>query len=450
MKILVALILLLFSFQIAAAQANNEILATLRERVELGKINQSVVVGTIDEKGVRFVSLGKTSQKAGARDADENTIFEIGSVTKVFTGTLLADAVQRGEVRLDDPITKFLPKTVTAPSLNGKEITLLDLVTHTSGLPRLPANFAPKNPRNPYADYTVEQMYDFLSNYKLTREPGAKSEYSNLGMGLLGHILSLRAGKSYEETVKTRILQPLGMNDTTIALAPTQKTRFAEGFDLNGDPAAAWDMPTLAGAGAFRSTAKDMAKFVSANINLEKSLSSVFTIMQKLSRDAGPETKTRLAWQILSKPAAEILWHNGGTGGFQSFIGFVPAQKRGIVVLTNSAESVDDIGLHFLDAKSPLRKIKPLVAVDEKILDEYVGSYELAPNVIFIITRQADKLFAQLSGQPNVRVFAASTNKFYYKIVDAQLTFNRGADGKIESLTLHQDGDQTAKKINKQ
>ena len=447
-KITLILLAIMFTFYSADAQAEKQMAEVLRERVEIGKTNQSVVVGIIDEKGTRFTSYGKTDNNAAAKDSDENTVFEIGSATKVFTGTLLAEAVRRGEVGLSDPISKYLPKTVKTPTRGGKEITLLDLATQSSGLPRLPGNFAPKNPQNPYADYTIEQMYDFLSKYDLPRDIGASYEYSNFGTGLLGHILSLRAKMSYEDLVKTRILKPLEMNDTTVTLSPALKARTARGFDENGDATALWDMPTLVGAGGLRSTAKDLAKFVRANLNLTKTnLADAFTAARKPQREAGANMKIGLNWHILAGSAGEIIWHNGGTGGFHSFIGFAPAQKRGIVVLTNSTESIDDIGFNFLDAQIPLKKVKPFVAVSEKVLDEYVGSYELAPNVVFTITRHSNKLFAQLTGQQTLRVYADSEKDFYYKVVNAQLTFNRGADGKVESLTLHQNGDQIARKI---
>ena len=447
-NILILLTAIMFAFHTAKAQSDKQIADVLRERVEIGKTNQSIVVAMIDEKGTRFVSYGKTDNNAAAKSSDENTVFEIGSATKVFTGTLLAEAVRRGEVKLDDPISKYLPKTVKTPTRGGKEITLLDLATQSSGLPRLPDNFAPKDTQNPYADYTIEQMYDFLLKYELPRDIGASYEYSNFGVGLLGHILSLRAKMSYEDLVKTRILKPLEMYDTTVTLSPALKARTAQGFDENGAAASLWDMPTLTGAGGLRSTAKDLAKFVRANLNLTKTdLADAFAAARKPQREAGANMKIGLNWHILAGSTGEIVWHNGGTGGFHSFIGFAPTQTRGIVVLTNSTESIDDIGFNFLDAQIPLKKVKPFVAVSEKVLDEYVGSYEFAPNVIFTITRQADKLFAQLTGQQNIHVYADSEKDFYYKTINAQLTFNRGTDGKIESLTLHQNGDQIARKI---
>ncbi len=448
MKHLLTLFLLLTAFQTVGAQIDKEIAGILRERVAVGKTSQSIVVAVVDEKGTRFVSYGKTSESADAKNADENTVFEIGSITKTFTGTLLAIAVRRGEVSLDDPISKYLPKAVKTPSFGGKEITLLDLATQSSALPGLPTNFAPADWKNPYADYTVEQMYDFLSGYQLTRAPGAKYEYSNFGMGLLGHILSLRAGMSYEQLVKARILKPLGMNETTITLSSVLKARMAQGYDENGEAISNWDFLNFQGAGALRSTAKDMAKFVRANVGWWKTdLSLPVNDAHKPQRDAGRQMKIGLAWHILPAASGNIVWHNGGTGGFRSFAGVNRARKKGIVVLSNTAESVDDIGFHFLDETMPLVKVKPFVAVAEKTLGEYVGSYELAPNVVFTVTRRADKLFAQLTNQPQVRVFASAENEFYYKIVDARLTFNRGANGKIESLTLHQNGDQIARKI---
>jgi len=451
MKKLFILFLVFLIVQTGNAQTDYEIKEindVLRERVAVGKTNQSIVVALIDEKEIRFINYGKTAQTTDATNADENTVFEIGSITKVFTGTLFAEAVGRGEVALDDSISTYLPKTVKTPSREGKEITLLDLATHSSGLPGLPSNFSPKDAGNPYADYTVAQMYEFLSGFQLTRDIGTKYEYSNFGMGLLGHILSLRANMSYEDLVRTRILKPLKMNDTTITLSPRLKSRMAQGFDENGDAVSNWDIPTLAGAGALRSTARDMAKFIRANLNLQKSgLGSAFAEAHKQRRNASGKMKIGLAWHILPNASGDIDWHNGGTGGFRSFAGFNQTIKKGVVVLTNTSESVDDIGFHLLDARIPLKKVKPFVAVAEQSLEEYVDSYQFAPNVFFTITRNGDKLFAQLTGQSRLRVFASAENEFYYRAVNAQLTFNRGADGKIESLTLHQNGEQIAKKV---
>ena len=162
------------------------------------------MVGVIEPQGRRVVAYGSLNQ-GDPRPLNGDTIFEIGSVTKVFTSLLLADMVQRGEVALADPVAKYLPADVKVPERGGRVITLVDLSTHTSGLPRMPSNFHPKDPANPYADYTVEQLYQFLSSYQLTRDIGSQFEYSNLGGGLLGQALARRAGMDYEALVRSRI-----------------------------------------------------------------------------------------------------------------------------------------------------------------------------------------------------------------------------------------------------
>src|SRR5687768_3913852 len=277
---------LLFSFvllpaPIARAQAgvtDDQIREILRDRIDVAKKSVGIVVGLVDDQGIRIVSYGKPNQNSDQM-VNADSVFEIGSVTKVFTSTLLAEMVERGEVSLNDPISKYLPRSVKTPTRAGKEITLLDLANQTSGLPRMPGNFAPKDPRNPYADYSVEQMYAFISGYTLARDIGAKYEYSNLGVGLLGHILALRSRKDYETLVRTRIGRPLKMDSTGIRLTPEMQARLAAGHNAIRRPNANWDLPTLAGAGALRSTVNDMLKFVAANLGLKKS--PLLAAMQK-------------------------------------------------------------------------------------------------------------------------------------------------------------------------
>ena len=226
-------------------------------------------MGIIDAKGRVVISEGSMGLD-GDKPVDGDTIFEIGSITKVFTSLLLADMVEHGEVKLEDPLSKFLPLSVKVPQRNGKEITLVDLATHTSGLPRLP-DHTPKDTNNPYADYTVEQMYTFLSGYTLQRDIGSQYEYSNFGAGLLGHVLALKAGATYESLVVQRICKPLGMDDTCITITPEMNARFADGHDDTGKTAEHWDVPTLSGCGTLRSTADDLLKFLAASMGLVKS-----------------------------------------------------------------------------------------------------------------------------------------------------------------------------------
>ncbi len=211
-----------------------------------------IVVGIISEKGTRVVAYGER-ERGKAEAVNGDTIFEIGSITKVFTTLLLQIMADQGEINLNDPIGKFLPDSVKTPSKAGNEITLLDLATHTSGLPRVPDNLSSPNLDDPYADYGVNKMYDFLSHYKLGRRIGAKYEYSNFGMGLLGHLLALKAGTTFESLIVSRICAPLHMNSTRITRTAELNSRLATGHSAFGPAVMNWDALALQGDGALHS-----------------------------------------------------------------------------------------------------------------------------------------------------------------------------------------------------
>ncbi|MDB6066153.1 MAG: serine hydrolase [Pedosphaera sp.] len=434
--------------------AEAEIRAILHERIDVAKKGVNIVVGIVDERGTTIIS-GAPANRDRSQLVDGDTLFEIGSVSKVFTGTLLAEMVAQGEVKLDDSVSKYLPQSVKVPARNGREITFVDLATQSSGLPRMPDNFTPKHNENPYADYTVKQMYEFLSGYTLTRDIGAEYEYSNLGVGLLGHILALKAGTNYEALVTRRICLPLGMTNTFITVPPALLSHLAPGHDTEGNVVANWDIPTFAGAGALRSTANDMLKFISANMGLTKTaLLPAMRVAHEARRPAGSDTMfIGLAWHIARQHGTELIWHNGATGGYHSFIGFDQKKRRGVVVLANSANGIDDIGFHLLESKYKLAHFEPAkdrvaVPLDAKLLDGCVGRYQLAPQVFFNVRRESDRLMVQLTGQGYNEVFPENENDFFYKVVDAQITFRRDANGHATNLVLHQNGqDQTADKI---
>ena len=427
----------------AAVLPDNDIRAILADRIDQQRQGVAMVVGVIDPSGRRTVAYAKKGEGA----VDANTVFEIGSVTKVFTALLLADAVKRGEVALTDPVSKYLPPDVKVPERSGKKITLVDLATHTSGLPRMPTNFHPKDPANPYADYTVPQLYEFLGTVVLTHDIGSNYEYSNLGGGLLGHALARRAGTDYETLVRTRILEPLGMKSTAITLSKSMKERLTPGHDPALHQVANWDLPALAGAGALRSTANDLLTFLAANIGLEKSpLAESMAAMIAARRPTGsPGLEIALGWHIWTRDGHEIIWHNGGTGGYRTWIGFEPKTRTGVVVLSNMSTNAgaDDIGLHLLDPAFPLLappKQRHEVKVDAAILEKYTGRYQLAPTFIITITREGDQLYAQATNQPRFEIFAESEREFFFKVVDAQLTFVVDANGRATSIVLHQNG----------
>lgn len=334
--------------------SDDEVRSILLDRVALGR-NPGIVVGLLDANGPRVVSVGSSGKDGVALDG--NTVFEIGSITKVFTAAILESMVEGGEVNFEDPVAGLLPGNVKVPSESGRWITLLDLATHLSGLPRMPSNFFPGDFENPYADYTVGQLYDFVSGYELERPIGSLWEYSNLGVGLLGHALCLKAGKTYELLVRERVLDPLEMAETGIDLAPSLDAPFAQGHGLNGLPVGNWDIPTLAGAGALRSTMYDMLLFATANLTTTGSpISLLLQRTQVVRRQRiADDLSMALGWLVSQRfPDRPIVWHNGGTGGFHSFIGLDRSLRHAVVILTNGTQSIDDIGFHLLDARSSL------------------------------------------------------------------------------------------------
>ncbi len=420
-------------------------MAMIQSRVDEDRA-VGIVLGVIEADGTtRIVSYGDAGPNA--RPLGEKTVFEIGSITKVFTATLLADMAARGEVSLADPVAKYLPESVTMPTRDGQEIILLDLSTHHSGLPRLPGNFSPKDPTNPYADYTVEQMYTFLSGYKLKRDIGSEYEYSNLAVGLLGHVLARASGQSYEGLVRERILEPLGMTRTGIELNEDMQDWVTDGHDAEGNVVPLWDLPTLAGAGALRSDVTDMLVFVAANTGpattqLERSMRATHEMQERVNK----RMAVALNWHVQYVGDEQILWHNGGTGGFRTFIGFDPATSVGVVVLTNSGHGADDIGFHLINAGMPLAGPpveRTEVKVSKDILDTYVGEYQLLPDFKIVVTRKWGRLYVQATGQEKFKVFAESETKFFYTVVDAQITFVEDESGAITSLILHQNGANT-------
>ena len=408
-----------------------------------GRTGAGMAVGVIEPGGTRIVT------RSDGINAD--TLFEIGSITKIFTALLLAEAVQRGEVALDDPVLAHLPPGSEMPGNGGAAITLRQLSQHTSGLPRLADNMPFANPDDPYADYTEVMMLEFLRGHVLARTPGTQFEYSNLGVGLLGYALGLAAGADYDDLVQTRILAPLGMADSGIVLTAAQQARLAQGHDMYLRPASEWHLPALAGAGALRSTAADMLRFLGAVLDPASPIAADVA----LTVDGWQPTArgvTGLGWLGFAPPQGPVMLHSGGTGGFRSAIVAQPATGRAIVVLTNAAAepSAEDIALHLiagtpLAPEMPTPPAPPPVAVREAVvlsaaqLDHVAGTYSLAPGVTLAVLREGDGLLAQLTGQPAFPLYPSAPLEFFYRVVDAQLRFTEDA-GAVTGGVLLQNG----------
>jgi serine-type D-Ala-D-Ala carboxypeptidase/endopeptidase len=358
MKYFIHFYFLLFSI-VSHGQSNatspKEVVKSIEKRIEYG-LNPSIVIGIIDKDGTHFFNFGKKSANGSA--ADEHTIYEIGSITKTFTAILLAQQEIDGKLKIDDPIKNYLPSQVKVPQRGTKEITFGNLSDHTSGLPR-------------DADFTVDQMYSFLSGYQLTRDVGSAYEYSNIAQGLLGHILALNAGLTYESLMIQTIALPLGMNETKVKPDEDKKKNIAVGYS-NGFEMPDLYWPTLPGAGSIRSSTYDMLKFLAANMGLTQSpLQSAINKTHEVRHDKQPDNvKTGLAWYIKKGKNGEMIYHLGGTYGYLAFAGFIKETGKGVVVLTNSKENIFDICFHLLNPELPLNQIKPNIVLElKKIID---------------------------------------------------------------------------------
>jgi serine-type D-Ala-D-Ala carboxypeptidase/endopeptidase len=326
------------------AQVNRDPLrSAMAKRIDDGKQGTGAVVGLLTPAGRSFATYGRMSLEGP--EATPDTIFEIGSITKVFTALLLADMVERGDVMLSDPVRKFLPASATIPSRRGKEITLVDLATQTSGLPRDSVKVDMDSDTSPYAEYPAAELYGFLKNYRLERDPGSKYEYSNIGMGLLGHALALRAGISYENLLRRRIFEPLSMTSTVITLNADQRSRRATGYNLKLLPVQPWTGGVIDPAGSINSTAADMLKFGAAMVDPDSPLKAAFARMTSVRRPSdGPRSDQVLGWGIFRLGADEIVGHSGGTFGFQSRLIVDLTRKRSVVAWINGqGESVTDL-----------------------------------------------------------------------------------------------------------
>lgn len=409
-----------------------------------------LVIGIETPQGREFFAYGRVRDGQDVAP-DEHTLFEIGSITKTFTALALADMAARGEVSLAQPVEELLPPDVKVPRRGEGPITLEHLATHSSGLPRMPSNFAPANPLDPYADYTQDRLYAYLTK---RAERKGKSDpswsYSNLGMGLLGHALARKAGTTYEQLVAERICQPLGLDETTITLDDEQQPRFAQGHNSDGAPTSAWALGSLEGAGALRASADDLLDYLAAHVQLrETPLATPIAEVERPRLRIDQRQQSGLAW-LLSDQG--LVSHNGQTGGYHASAIGSPSERVAVVVLANQASGqidplADRIALLAMGEPAPPLKLRPTVAVPGSTLAQYAGRYKLDSAAIFTIRAEGTKLYAELTGQPEFRLFPESESKFFYKVVDAQITFERDAEGKVVALTLHQNGDQRAPRM---
>ncbi len=391
---------------------------------------------------VTYASAGHPSTRSDL--PPEAIIFEIGSITKFFTGLLLAQTVIEGKATLDDPIARHLPADL-ALDPQVAAITLAQLSAHTSGLPRLPGNFAPVNPVDPYADYTADLLYAFLSGHRPEKPAPQPSNYSNLGVGLLGHILERIHGMSYAELVAAKITTPLGLDDTVITLNPEQAARFATPH--SGSVAVSpWTFEALAGAGALRSTAADLILFARELMREDSPLAPAFALARQPLADFGRSAKIGLGFIIIQRNGQTAYHHGGGTGGYRSFLEFEPATGRVTVVLLNN-DTLEPGPLVAAAHRPPAAKTEAAARAEVSLAPEelppYTGIYAIDARARFTVVVDADgRLRVRLTGQRFLPVFYAGEDRFFARAVPAELQFTRDGAGAITGLTLYQNGNE--------
>ncbi|MCW5552285.1 MAG: beta-lactamase family protein [Verrucomicrobiae bacterium] len=405
----------------------------LQDNIEVDRQTVGLAVGLVDESGVRVVCHGKLDNNTD-RDVDGDTLFGIGSITKVFTAVLLQDMVERGEMRLNDPVQKFLPDSVRMPTFQGKEITLLHLATHTSGLPRDSSG----------------DLYPFLSRCRLQGAPGNQRVYSNLGVGLLGHLIARKAEKDYETLVLERICQPLGMNNTCITVPPDLEAHRAAAHAMPGHRVQVVSptphntnsfLPDLRGAGSIRSTANDLLIFISSYAGLTNS--SLSSTMRKTMDFHLLESgdKRPLVWES----DGDVFEHGGLLKGYQAELAFDVKKRRGVVVLSNCANAgtfVPGVWKALLNGRSP--KPAESIPFDPASYDRLVGTYQLDKEAdTCTVRRVGERLLIQWIGVPGQRVripsfevYPQTKSVFRNEFREVQTVFHSTSNGTPPQLVF--------------
>ncbi len=422
--------------------------ASIRSRVDNG-YTPSIVIGMVNKDGRSFYGYGQTSYDS-SRSPDEHTIYEIGSVSKILTTSLLADLWLNGEVDLDDFVEDYLPDEVSMPSRNNRRITLEHLATHYSGLPANPETLAGNDTTNPFVPFGVDLLYNYLNNHTLTRRPGVSFEYSNLGLGLLGHVLGISQNQSFEALLKERLLNPLGMSETMISWDVSKNEQRAIGYSGVVERPF-FKMESLESAGAVLSNVHDMLTFAEYQIGLKESpLNDAFKEAHKKRVNTGQTgVDLGLGWFILSNVPSPILMHDGATMGHTAFLGMDIANQTAVVLFSNGRvnnySGVQDIGIHVLFPQSPLRSIRRVPDVSVDRLQSIYGDFQSDTGSTVQIGLERNHLtveFSEDSGtQYTLYPVSSSRFMFYEATFEASANLRFDGQGKPFELTWRQNGE---------
>jgi serine-type D-Ala-D-Ala carboxypeptidase/endopeptidase len=430
---------------IAHAQSPDDsaIRRILEERIDSRKQGVGIVVGVVTPQGRRVIRYGRFAVD-DSREVGPDTVFEIGSVTKVFTAMLLADMARRGEVSVTDPIIRYLPPEVATRAQGLKSTTLADLATHTAGFPFWPSGIpATTEGTAQMASYSVDQLYRFVSTFEAPPDVGTRWMYSNTDVGLLGVLLTRRAGSTYDALIESRITRPLSMTSTAVTVSPAMQVRRAIGHNAELKPAGAWNVPTLAAGGSLHSTVNDLLTLLAAVGDPMTVAGAALPGMLAIRRQA-LGFQQALGWMVLEAGAGQgLLLHDGNTLGFASSIVYDPVTRTGVVVLSNSSARVSDIARHIarpampLAAPLPPAPRKTEIAIEPALLDVYAGAYEPGPGAVFTVTREGNALMIQIPGIPKLRLRPESPRDFFVaENTRVTVTFDVDGAGQVTGLLL--------------
>ena len=427
-----SLFLLLICLHLPAAEIGEDVREAAQSYTQNGHA-PGMVISLINKSGVAFYTSGRASQNGPP--LTEHSLFEIGGVTHSFTGLLLAQTVLEEKADLDDSISKYLAER--APEIKNwdKEITLKLLATHGSSLPNHPNNL-PANPDNPYTNYSVQLLYEYLSEYKTPLNTGLLYKHSHLGMGLLGHILSLIHEKDYNSLVQEKIAVPLNMVETGVQLNKEAAKRLVPGFDLDGSPTPGWTYKVLEGSGALKSSAHDMTLFLKEAMG-GHSLGEAMNLSQSSHFNPLPGTMKGLGWQITFSMGNEIIWQKGQTGGYASFAGFNKTTGVGAVVLANAPIRLENLGMHMLVPMIPLKKAAINLPLNPELLAQVPGFYGTNTGDVCQISQKNQRLYISLkTGEKKQGLYLGEENQFYFRGNRKKILFSRDPSKAITGLTL--------------
>lgn len=405
--------------------------AIVDQRLAGDRTGACMAVAVIEKDAV-----SRTYRCADAKDAariNAETAFEIGSVTKTMTAVLLADLIERGEASLDDPLADYLPQGTTVPTYEGTPILLRHVVTHTSGLPGLPARMQSPatDVSNPYAKLTEQDLLASLGETTLTAAPGQHFEYSNFASMVLSYAIAHRAGTDFETLLKQRLFAPLGMDTAYVNAAP-DGVRAAIGHTPNTQATSAWDFATnLAGVGGVRATLDDMVRYVQGNLGLVET--AITPALARAQQPVSEQPPMAMNWMLMPVAGRTVHVHEGGTGGFSAFVSVDRERQRGVVILSdttwNSIGSLGSLGLHLVDASLPLGKPRKLASPPQDLLEALAGEYRMPPFPQVSLRQRDGTLYAQIAGQPEVEMGYDDAGDFFPTVVDAILRPQKKANG---------------------